>query len=125
MVDLMNLGLGRHMLRLPAVIGRRRVASVADQARVIMDGLTEQHRTLHRFLVAELPRAAKPLMPDVIADRLGLTPERVVELIDDLGDKKALIARAANGAITWAYPVTVADTPHQLTFENGDRLFAA
>jgi hypothetical protein len=121
----MNVGLRRHMVKLPRAIGRRRVASLADRARAIMDGLTEQHRTLHHFLVAELPRSAKPLSPEGIADQLGLSAQRVAGLIDDLGDKKALIARDADGAVTWGYPVTVDDTPHRLCFEGGDRLFAA
>lgn len=125
MMDHMNVGFRRHMFKLPRALGRRRVASLAGRARTIMDGLTEQHRTLHRFVVAELARAARPLTPELIAEQLGLAPDEVAGLIDDLGEKKALIARDASGAITWGYPVTVDETPHRLCFESGDRLFAA
>ena len=29
------------------------------------------------------------------------------------------------GAVTWAYPVTVDQTPHHLTFNTGEKIYAA
>ena len=29
------------------------------------------------------------------------------------------------GDVTWAYPVTVDQTPHQVTFSSGEKLYAA
>ncbi|MDH3753150.1 MAG: hypothetical protein OEU32_04685 [Acidimicrobiia bacterium] len=121
----MNVGLWRVMLRLPARIGRWRVASVATRAEAIMDGLSDDHRALHRFIVVELPRAGAPLTIDGLAEQRGLPPATVRQLLDDLGARKALIARDDHGAVVWAYPITVSKTPHRLSFKSGERLYAA
>jgi hypothetical protein len=124
-MDWMDVGVWRLMLRLPAVIGRRRVAAVADKATAIMGEFTEEHRALHRFVVAELPRAGAPLTIERLAQDRWLPPATVKQLLDDLGEKKALIARDDSGAVDWAFPVTVAETPHRLSFNSGERLYAA
>jgi hypothetical protein len=35
------------------------------------------------------------------------------------------VCRNAQGAVVWAYPVTVERTPHHVTFSTGERLYAA
>lgn len=124
-MDWMNVGVWRLMLRLPAAIGRRRVATVAAKATAIMSELTEEHRGLHRFVVAELPRAGAPLTIERLAEQRSLPPATIKQLLDDLGDKKALIGRDDSGAVVWAFPMTVAQTPHHLSFTSGERLYAA
>ncbi len=121
----MRVGVRRHMLSLPMAIGRRRVSAFADQARSVIGGLSALERRLHRFLVAELTRAGEPLTPDAVAEALDLSREDVVRMLDALGARKALIARNADGAVTWAYPVTVTPTAHHLRFRSGERLYAA
>lgn len=121
----MNVGLRRHMLRLPRAVGARRVASVVRRAEAMRDELSDDHRRLHHLLVTELPRVGGPLAPDAVAERLDLPTGTARGLLDDLGARKALIARDEQGAVTWAYPVTVEPTPHRLSFRSGERLYAA
>ena len=121
----MNVGLRRHMLKLPSAVGTRRVASVVRQTEEVMAELSDDHRRLHRLLVTELPRAGAPLLPEAVAERLDLPPSTVSEMFDDLGARKALIARDDQGAVTWAYPITVEHTRHRITFRSGERLYAA
>jgi len=123
--DWLKVGMMRHMLRLPPKIGTRRVGKLADRARAEVGALSEQHRAVHRFMVRELPRTEGPLPPQVVAENFGLPLEGVIQILDDLEAKKAILFRNDQGAVVWAYPVTAAETPHRLTFKSGERLYAA
>jgi hypothetical protein len=87
--------------------------------------LSEQHRSAHHFVVGELPRVGEPLSPQAVAESLQLPLARVIEILDELEAKKAFLFRDAQGAVVWAYPVTVEETPHRLSSRSGGRLYAA
>jgi len=87
--------------------------------------MTADHHHVRNFVVTELPWAAAPLSPELIAGRLKLPVERVVELLDDLEKHMTFLFRNPQGAVEWAYPVTVAHTPHKVTFSSGEKLYAA
>jgi hypothetical protein len=87
--------------------------------------MTADHQRVRNFVVRELPGAAAPLSPELIGSRLELPVERVVGLLDDLEKHMTFLFRNAQGAVEWAYPVTVARTPHKVTFSSGEKLFAA
>ncbi|MDH3539005.1 MAG: hypothetical protein OEP52_03330 [Acidimicrobiia bacterium] len=125
MSNWLNVGVWRHLLRIPPAIGKRRVAGLAGRARTEAGGLSEEHRAVHHFVVQELPRVGRPLSPDAVADRLDLPPERVVGIVDELEAKKGFLFREGGDAVVWAYPVTAAETPHRLSFKSGERLYAA
>jgi hypothetical protein len=46
-------------------------------------------------------------------------------ILDELERNLFFLVRNAQGAVSWAYPVTVEPTPHQLRFHSGERLYAA
>jgi hypothetical protein len=46
-------------------------------------------------------------------------------ILDDLEKKLTFLFRNEEGAVAWAYPVTVDKTPHHLTFSTGEQLYAA
>jgi hypothetical protein len=115
----------RHILRLPPTIGTKRLGKLAARARAEGDSLSEEHRAVHHFVVRELPRTNGPLPPQVVADNLHLSLERVIQVFDDWEAKKAILFRNDQGAVVWAYPVTAAETPHRLTFRSGERLYGA
>jgi hypothetical protein len=87
--------------------------------------MTEEHKLVRNFVVRELPRLGKPMPPDFIARSLGLALERVRAVLEDLEKHLFFLVRDEQGAVVWAYPVTVARTPHALTFSSGERLYAA
>ena len=87
--------------------------------------MTADHHRLRNFVVSELPRVAAPLSPELIAGCLDLPVERVVVLLDDLEKHLTFLFRNPQGAVEWAYPVTVARTPHKVTFSSGEKLYAA
>ncbi len=122
MSDWLKVGVWRHMLRLPPLVGKRAVGGVAKRAKAGVGALSEQHRTAHHFVVRELPRLGEPLPPLAVPENLRLPLECAIEILDELETKKAFLFRDDQGAVVWAYPVTVEETPHRLSFRSGERL---
>jgi len=121
----LNAGVWRHMIRLPPMIGARRVGQLADRARGEVGALSEEHRAVHHFVVRELPRVGAPLPPQLVAESLNLRLAQVVRILDELEAKRAFLFRDDQGSVVWAYPVTAAKTSHRLSFKSGERLYAA
>lgn len=90
-----------------------------------LDFMTEGHHQIRRFVVSELPRVGRPISPELIAAALKLPPSEAVEILDSLESHLFFLNRNDAGEVSWAYPITVEETPHRLTFENGDQLYAA
>jgi len=87
--------------------------------------MTADHHRVRNFVVSELPKAGAPLPPELIAARLDLALEGVVAILNDLEKHMTFLFRNPQGAVEWAYPVTVALTPHKVTFSSGEKLYAA
>ena len=121
------LGMWRFMLPVSETALHKHVHEGGDgqAASPALAFMTADHHRARNFVVSELPRAAAPLSPELIAGRLDLPVERVVGLLDDLEKHLTFLFRNAQGAVEWAYPVTVARTPHKVTFSSGEKLYAA
>jgi hypothetical protein len=87
--------------------------------------MSEAHHLVRNFVVRELPRKSQPIPPDFISQRLGLPLPRVNTLLDELEKNLFFLFRNSQGAVSWAYPVTVEKTPHELVFSTGERLYGA
>ena len=46
-------------------------------------------------------------------------------LLDNLEKRKTFLYRNSDKNVVWAYPVTVEKTPHRVTFDSGEKLYAA
>ena len=127
MKDRIMLGLWKYMLNVPSFVMnmKKQVAREKLRFEAAMGFMTEDHRRVHHFVVRELPREGKPLSPDVIAEKLELTRDRVVFVLNDLETHMTFLFRNKQGEVTWAYPVTVDKTPHHLTFSSGEQVYAA
>ena len=126
MPDRALLGVGRWMIPVPGLLWRRQIAGAA--ARIGRDQrqfMSDEHRRVHHDVVRELPRRGHPLAPEEIAAASELPLDRVVAILAELERRMTFLVRDDRGAVTWAYPVTVAETPHHVTFETGERLDAA
>ena len=118
------LGLGRMLLPIPRLIWQRQVAQSEKGGHKGLSFMTEEHHRVRDFAVLELPRAGAPLSPELIAERLHLSVERVNVILDELEKHMTFIFRNALGAVAWAYPVTVDRTPHHITFSTGEQVYA-
>jgi hypothetical protein len=114
------LGMGHHMVPVPRAVWQRHVRVDAQ-----IDFMTEDHHRIRNFVVTELPRVGEPLSPEFIARELRLPLGDVVGMLEDLEKHMTFLFRNEQGAVAWAYPVTVDHTPHHVTFSTGERVNAA
>jgi hypothetical protein len=119
------LGLLRYMLPVPRALWKRQVSRNARRMDAGLDFMSGEHHRIRDFVVRELPRAGKPLAPDYIAQHLNLPIAQVKAILDDLEKHMTFLFRNNEGAVTWAYPVTVDKTPHQVALANGEHIYAA
>ena len=119
------LGFKRHILPIPQALFRRAMKAGADKTYRVLGGLDDQQRRVHHFVVRDLPRLAEPMPPEHIANTLEMDLDRVIEILDELERRLMFLFRPNGRDIVWAYPVTVAETPHWMAFNTGERLNAA
>jgi hypothetical protein len=116
------LGVWRIMISLPPELWQRQLAK---ETRSDLAFMTPDHQAIRDFVVREMPRFNRPLTPETIAAEVHLPIDRVHSLLDELEHAMTFLFRNAAGAVTWAYPVTVEKTPHQVAFSSGEKLYAA
>jgi hypothetical protein len=119
------LGVWRFLLRIPRPIWQQEIARSARASQKSLIFMKAEHHLVRDFAVRELPRLAKPILPETIAQSLNMEPERVVSILDELEKNMTFLFRNEQGAVTWAYPVTVEPTPHRITFSSGEQIYAA
>ena len=125
MTEKLWLGMGRFMVPLPSFIWKRQARGSAKAAQGRLAFMSEEHHLVREFAVRELPRVGGPMSPELIADDMGMPRERVNDILDDLEKNLTFLCRDEAGAVEWAYPVTAHETPHQITFKSGERLYSA
>lgn len=119
------LGLWRYMLNVPPSLLEGARAKGKARMAANLAFMTAEHRLVHHFVVRTLPGAARPLAPGSIAEALNLPLEGVTGILNDLEQHMTFLFRNAAGEVVWAYPVTIEKTPHQVTFDTGERIYAA
>ncbi len=124
MKDSLLLGLGRHMIPIPRLLWQRLMKAQARKARAGLAFMSEDHHRVRDFAVLELPRAGAPLAPETIAQALGLPVPRVVSILEELEKHLTFVFRGDRRVVTWAYPVTVDETPHHARFSTGEEAYS-
>lgn len=114
------LGLGSFLIPIPRWLWRRRVEAGVPAVRAALGFMTEDHHRVRDYAVTELPRAEAPLAPETFAGALALPVVRVVSILEELERNLTFLFRDGAGAVTWAYPVTVEETPHRARFSTGE-----
>jgi hypothetical protein len=119
------LGFKHHMLPIPQALFQRAMKASTNKAYRALGGLDDEQRRVHHFVVRDLPRLAEPMPPEHIADALEMDVSRVIEILDELERRLIFLSRSGGRDVVWAYPGTVAETPHWMAFSTGERLNAA
>lgn len=119
------VGKGNEIEEIPQTTWEQELASVPESQVARLAFMTKEHHAVRYFVVRELPRVGRPLEPGLISERLDLPESRVVEILDELEKNLLFLVRNDDGAVSWAFPVTVDRTPHRLTFSTGERLYGA
>jgi hypothetical protein len=118
--DSLLLGVWRYLVPIPRLVWQSQVRGDAD-----LGFMSEEHHLVRDFVVLEIPRIGEPLTPEFIAQELDLSHLQMVSILDDLEAHMTFLFRNEQGAVTWAYPVTVDETPHRVTFSSGEQINAA
>ena len=87
--------------------------------------MTAAHHRIRYFVVKEMAYRQKPIEPEWISDKLDMPLEQVIRILDELEQELFFLVRNQQGAVAWAYPVTVEATPHKLRFASGECLYGA
>ena len=118
-------GRGSRITEIPRTDWEHGLSDIPQHFEGRLDFMSKEHHLVRNFAVREMPFAGVPLSPDYIAQRLDLPLERTIVILGELEAHMTFLFRNEQGAVTWAYPVTVEKTPHHLTFSTGEQLYAA
>ncbi len=125
MKDRLLRGFGRYMIPIPRMLWQKQVSKRAETIQAGLGFMSEEHHSVRNFVVRELPRVGEPLSPGFIAQKLSMPVDRVVVILDELEKHMTFLYRNSEGAVVWAYPVTVDVTPHHVTFSTGEQVYSA
>ena len=119
------LGMWRYLVRAPRPIWQGEVERNAKATRAGLRFLSEEHQKVRDFVVCELPRSGAPITAEQIAERQGMPIAQVQAILEELERGMTFLFRDVEGAVAWAYPVTVQRTPHRVRFSSGEQVYAA
>ena len=119
------LGRGRQIIELPWEQWAKHLDEATEHGEARLSFMTEAHHQVRYFVVREMPYIGRPIKPTLISEELKLPMAEVNTILDDLEQNLFFLFRNQQGAVAWAYPVTVDETPHHLTFDTGEQLYAA
>ena len=119
------VGRDRQISEIPRATWEEHLAQAPHHTRSRLSFMSEEHHQIRYFVVKELPNRGEPLEPEVISQSLQLPLVRVRAILNELEQKLFFLVRNAQGAVSWAYPVTAEPTPHRLTFSTNERLYGA
>lgn len=125
MAKIIYLGRGQQMLEVPQDMWKQHLALIPQHAQERLSFMTEAHHQVRYFVVKELVQQGRALTPEMISASLKLPLEQVRHILDELESKLFFLTRDTQGAVAWAYPVTVEPTPHRLSFSTGEQGYAA
>jgi len=121
----MLMGIERFMIPIPQVISNRGLEKGASGARAKAELLSEEERQVHYFVVKKMAVAKEPITAELVSEELGIEVNRVEEIIDKLEGMKTFLYRSDSKGITWAYPLSLDNTGHEISASTGERFFAA
>lgn len=120
-----HLGRDQAILPVPESLWKGHLAQAPEHSQARLAFMTETHHRVRYFAVRELGKRGQPLEPEAIAAGLGLSLEQVKGILDELERNLVFLVRNEQGAVAWAFPLTVEPTPHRLSFSSGERLYGA
>ncbi|UCF84817.1 MAG: hypothetical protein JSV50_04085 [Desulfobacteraceae bacterium] len=118
-------GIWHYMLTIPPFLWEKQILKAKKRIETELDFMSDEHRMVHHCVVKDLPRVGEPLSPEFVANKLDLATDRVTSVFNELEEHMTFLFRNSEGAVVWAYPVTVEETPHHVTFSTGEQLYAA
>jgi len=125
MSETILIGRGRQLTSIPRSQWEEQLSRVPAAMKIRLSFMTRQHHLVRYFVVRSLPRIGRPIPPELIAERVMLTLPRVNAILAELEERLFFLVRDEHGHVSWAYPVTADKTPHHLSIDTGERIYAA
>ena len=119
------LGRDRQIVEIPRALWEQHLAQIPLHSQGRLNFMTDAHHRIRYFVVKELVDRQKPIEPEFIVEKLKMPLKQVKLILEELERKLFFLVRNEQGAIAWAYPVTVEATPHRLIFSSGECLYGA
>jgi hypothetical protein len=119
------LGRDRKIVEIPRSLWEQHLAQIPQHSQDRLNFMTEAHHRIRYFVVKELVNRQAPIEPEFISEALEMPLKQVNFILEELEHKLFFLVRNEQGAVAWAYPVTVEATPHRLIFNSGERLYGA
>jgi hypothetical protein len=119
------LGREQKILEIPQATWKQHLMQISQHSQSRLNFMTNTHHQIRYFAVKEMANIQKPIEPEFIAEKLNISLELVKSTLEELERKLFFLVKNEQGAVTWAYPVTVETTPHKMVFSNGERLYGA
>jgi hypothetical protein len=112
------------MIPIPRIVWQRLIKVNARKTGARLGFMSADHHRVRDFVVTELQRRAAPLPPGLVAEKLELAADRVSRILDELERHLTFLVRNAEGAVTWAFPVTVDETSHRARFTTREEIYS-
>ena len=90
-------GVWRYMLRIPPFLWEKQIKKAAGKVKRSTRFMSPEHRSVHHFVVKEMPRIGDPISSERVAQELGLTLERAEAILKDL---RTVIIRGSSLRLT-------------------------
>ncbi len=119
------MGFGGFRIRIPFVLSNIGVNQGAKGTKKNAGLLSKDERRVHHFIVKKMAVVKDPITAELIANELGMSHDRVNEIINKLERLKTFIYRSDGKGINWAYPLSLEDTGFKMTASTGEQFFAA
>ena len=124
MFERILLGEGQRMVPVPEWLFRPMVQRDAKKL-ARRPALEPDQRRVQHFAVREIPRRREAIAPEIFAKELDLSLDQVSQILDELERRMTFLCRRGGEDVNWAYPVTAAETPHQVRIDGGAAFSAA
>ena len=118
-------GVWRTMVGVPPFLWEKQIEKARYKVKKSTRFMSSEHRRVHQYVVRELPRVGGAISAERVSGDLALDRERTIGILRDLEKYLTFLVRDEQGSVVWAYPVTVEKTPHRITFDSGEQLYAA
>ena len=125
MEDKILLGRDQKILEILQATWKQHLTQIPQHSQSRLSFMTDAHHQIRYFIVKEMANTQKPIEPEFISERLNMPLGLVKPILEELERKLFFLVRNEQGAVAWAYPVTVETTPHKLSFATGEHLYGA
>jgi len=119
------IGRGDTISSIPQTDWEQEVNSAPEQISQRLAFMSNEHHLVRNFVVRELPRLGRPITLRAISHALRISRTRTLAIVEDMERNLYFLVRPGGEEVSWAFPVTVENTGHNLVFSTGERLDAA